>query len=91
MLERIERLTFGYFDRGMNPSNGLVPDSTKQDALATVAGSGHALACYAVAAERGYVSRERAVTRTLVILRFFWDSDQSEARDATGYRGFYYH
>jgi hypothetical protein len=91
MLERIERLTFGYFDRCMNPSNGLVPDSTKQDAPATVAGSGHALACYAVAAERGYVSRERAVARTLVILRFFRGSTQSEERDATGHRGFYYH
>ncbi len=91
MLEQIERLTFGYFERGMNPSNGLVPDSTKQDAPATIAGSGHALACYAVAAERGYVSRERAVDRILVILRFFWNSDQSGARDATGHRGFYYH
>ena len=91
MLERIERLTFGYFDRGMNPSNGLVPDSTKPDAPATIAGSGHALSCYAVAAERGYVSREHAVTRTLLILRFFLDSDQSGARDATGYRGFYFH
>jgi hypothetical protein len=91
MLERIERLTFRYFDRGVNPANGLVPDSTKQGAPASVAGSGHALACYAVAAERGYVSREHAVTRTLVTLRFFWDSDQSGAREATGYRGFYYH
>jgi hypothetical protein len=90
-LERIERLTFGYFDRRMNPSNGLVPDSTRQGAPATVAGSGHALSCYAVAAERGYVTREYAVARALLILRFFRDSDQSEARDATGYRGFYYH
>ena len=91
MLERIERLTFGYFDRGMHPSTGLVPDSTKQGARASVAGSGHALACYAVAAERGYVSRDHAVNRVLVILRFFRDSDQGKARDATGYRGFYYH
>ncbi len=90
-MERIERLTFGYFDRSMNLSNGLVPDSTKQDAPASIAGSGHALACYAVAAERGYVTREHAVTRALLILRFFRDSDQSDARDATGYRGFYYH
>ena len=91
MLERIARLTFGYFERGMNPSNGLVPDSTKQQAWASVGGSGHALACYAVGVERGYISREHAIERTLVTLRFFWHSEQSEARDATGYRGFYYH
>ena len=68
----------------MSPSNGLGPGSTKQAALATIAGSGHARSCYAVAAERGYVTREHAVTRALLILRFFWDSDQSEAPDATG-------
>lgn len=91
MLERISRLTFVYFDRGMHPTTGLVPDSTRQNAPATIAGSGHALACYAVGAERGYVSREHAIARTLACLRFFWQSEQSEAKDATGYRGFYYH
>ena len=91
MLDRISRLTFFYFDRGMNPATGLVPDSTKQDAPATVGGSGHALACYAVGAERGYVTREHAIERTLATLRFFWKSEQSEAPDATGCRGFYYH
>ncbi len=91
VLDRIARLTFGYFDRGMNPSNGLVPDSTTQNAPATVGGSGHALACYAVAVTRGYCTRDHAIARTLATLRFFWQSQQSEARDATGYRGFYYH
>ena len=91
MLERISRLTFYYFDRGMHPVTGLVPDSTGQDSHASIAGSGHALACYAVGVERGWVSREHAIARTLTILRFFWNSEQGEARNATGYRGFYYH
>ena len=91
MLDRIARMTFGYFDRGMNPSNGLVPDSTKHNAPATVGGSGHALACYAVAVARGYCTREHAIARTLATLRFLSQSEQSEAPDATGYRGFYYH
>ena len=90
-LDRIARMTFGYFDREMNPLNGLVPDSTKQHAPATVGGSGHALACYAVAVARAYCTREHAIARTLATLRFFWQSEQSEARNATGYRGFYYH
>lgn len=91
MLDRIARLTFDYFDRGMHPRTGLVPDSTKPGAPATIAGSGHALACYTVGAERGYVSRAHAIDRTLTILRFFQRSEQSEGRVATGHRGFYYH
>ena len=75
----------------MNAANGLVPDSTKAHAPATVGGSGHALACYAVGVARGYCTREHAVARTLATLRFFSESEQSESRRATGYRGFYYH
>ena len=41
--------------------------------------------------ERGWMARADAVARTLVTLRFFWDSEQSEQPDATGYKGFYYH
>ena len=91
MLERIARSTFGYFDRGMNPVNGLVPDSTKPHAPATVGGSGHALACYTVGVARGYCTRDHAIERTLATLRFFSESEQGESRRATGYRGFYYH
>ncbi len=49
------------------------------------------MACHAVAAERGYVSREHAVERVLATLRFFWNAEQSERSEATGYRGFFYH
>ncbi len=91
LLERIARTTFGYFDQVMNPDNGLVPDSTRPDAPATVGGSGHALACYAAAVARGWCSREHAIARTLATLRFFARSEQGTARDATGHRGFYYH
>lgn len=91
MLDRLARSTFGYFDRGINPSNGMVPDSTKQNSAATIAGSGHALACYVVAVERGYATRAHAIGRTLSCLRFLAQSEQSDGRNATGYRGFYYH
>ena len=60
MLDRLERLTLGYFERGTNPANGLVIDSTKQDSPATIAGSGLALACYVIAAERAYIDRSVA-------------------------------
>ena len=37
------------------------------------------------------MTRADAATRTLVTLRFFWNSPQGEQSDATGYKGFYYH
>ena len=37
------------------------------------------------------MARADAAARTLVTLRFFWNSSQSEQPDATGYKGFYYH
>jgi hypothetical protein len=37
------------------------------------------------------MAREEAIERTLTTLRFFWNSTQSAAADATGYKGFYYH
>ena len=37
------------------------------------------------------MTRDDAVERTLVTLQFFLNSPQSEAPDATGYKGLYYH
>ncbi len=90
-IEVLQRATFGYFERVANPSNGLVRDNTRTDSPASIVGSGLAMACYAVAAERGYVPREHAAERVLATLRFFWNSEQSEHPEATGYRGFFYH
>jgi hypothetical protein len=90
-LDDLQRATFGYFLNETNPANGLVPDNTREGAHCSIAAVGLALACWPVAAERGFVSRAEAIDRTLATLRFFRDSPQSEARDATGHRGFYYH
>ena len=57
----------------------------------SIAVVGFALSSYPVAVERGWMTRDEAVERTLVTLRFFSNSPQSEAPDATGYKGFYYH
>lgn len=90
-IDRLQRATFGYFERETNPANGLVRDNTRSDAPASIVGSGLAMACYVVAAARGYVSRDGAVARVLATLRFFWNAEQSDRRDATGHRGFFYH
>ena len=90
-LDRLQRDTFGYFLEETNPLNGLVPDCTREGAPSSIAAVGLALAAYAVGAERAFITRAEAVGRVLATLRFFWDSPQGEARDATGHKGFFYH
>jgi hypothetical protein len=91
LLERFQCAAFDYFLKHCNPSNGLVADTSRAGAPASIAVVGFALSCYPVGVERGWMARADAAERTLVTLRFFWSSEQSEAGDATGYKGFYYH
>ena len=90
-IETLQRETFGYFQHEVNSVNGLVIDKTAPDSPASIAATGFALAAYPVGVERGFISRAAAVERTLTTLRFFSSSPQGPERDATGYRGFYYH
>ena len=90
-LEKLQRDTFDYFLHETNPANGLVIDKNEPGWPASIAATGLALACYPVSVERGFMSRAAAVERTLITLRFFWNSPQGQEPDATGYKGFYYH
>jgi hypothetical protein len=90
-LARLQRDTFSYFKNETNPANGMVPDNTRKGAHASIAAIGLGLACYPVAVERTFVSREEAVERVLTTLRFFSNSPQGTESDATGYKGFFYH
>lgn len=90
-LDALQRQSFGYFVHEANPANGLVSDKTAADWPASIAATGFALAAYAVAVERGFMTRAAAVERTLATLRFFWNSPHGPEPDATGYQGFYYH
>jgi hypothetical protein len=90
-LDRLQRDTFGYFLKETNQANGMVPDSTRPNAPASIAAIGFALTAYTVGVERGFLSRRDAIDRTLATLRFFSESDQSGGPNATGFKGFYYH
>lgn len=90
-LEKLQSETFDYFLHETNPVNGLVIDRNTANWPASIAATGLALACYPVSVERGFMKRAAAVERTLVTLRFFWNSPQGPEPDATGYHGFYYH
>jgi hypothetical protein len=90
-LDAIQREAFSYFAHETNLANGLVADTTNDDAPASIAAVGLGLTAYPAAVERGLISRTDAARRALATLRFFWRSKQGPEPDATGYRGFYYH
>lgn len=92
LIDELERRTFDWFWDSANPQNGLVPDHYPTKSFASIAAVGFGLTAYGVGAERGYITRDQAVERTLATLRFFHDAPQNDSEDdATGYRGFYYH
>jgi hypothetical protein len=91
LLEGLQRAAFGYFLQAVNPPNGLVADTSRENSPASIAVVGFALSAYPVAVERGWMARADAVDRSTAALRFFRDSDQSGGPEATGYKGFYYH
>jgi hypothetical protein len=91
MLESLQRDTFAYFLHEDNPANGLIADKTRLGWPASIAAVGLALAAYPIGVERAFCTRSEAIRKTLTVLRFFWNSEQSTAADATGYKGFYYH
>lgn len=91
MLDKLQQDTYGYFVEEYNPDNGLVRDKSDDSNVASISATGFALSSYPVVVSDGILSREEAADRVLRTLRFFADSEQSQAEDATGYRGFYYH
>jgi hypothetical protein len=90
-LDDLQDESFRYFLHETNLRNGLVRDKTREGWPASIAAVGMALTAYGVGVERGLVSREEAVRRSLAALRFFASSPQGPQPQATGYRGFYYH
>jgi hypothetical protein len=91
LLDRLERAAFGYFVSAYNPANGLVADRSVTGSPCSIAVVGFALSSYPIAVERRWMTRNEAVQRTLVTLRFFLNSPQNETPESTGYKGFYYH
>ena len=91
LLDALQKDGFKYFLDKVNPQNGLIADSTRDNDASSIAAVGFALACYPVGVEHGWVSRQDALERTLVTLRYFLSSSQGTERDAAGYQGFYYH
>ncbi len=90
-LHDLQQKAFRFFTRHVDARTGLILDSTQPRSPASIAGVGFALACYPVAIERGFITRDAALAHTLAALRFFDTADQSGAVDGVGYHGFFYH
>ncbi len=85
------RSAVDYFRECTNPKNGLVADTSRKNSPCSIAVVGFALSAYPIAVTRGWMTREDAAEITAKTLAFFLDSPQSDAKDVTGYKGFYYH
>jgi hypothetical protein len=91
LLRTLQQDSFSYFVHQTNPANGLVPDNSREGWPASNAAVGLALAAYPVGVERGFMTRDDAVQRTLATLLFFANAPHGPESDATGHKGFYYH
>jgi hypothetical protein len=91
MLDSIQQKTFLFFLNERHPEWGIVKDRAAEGAPSSIADTGFGIPCFAIGAERNWITREEAAQITLDILRFFINSVQSADTYVTGYKGFYYH
>ena len=85
-LAELQNRTLRYFVDLADVESGLVPDSTRENAPASIAATGLGLSCLVVACERGRISRREASRRVLRTLRTFRDGPAADGRG-----GFFYH
>jgi hypothetical protein len=91
LIVRLQRAAFDYFTRHTHPVTGLVADTSRDGSPCSIAVVGFALSCYPIAVRNGWMTRAEAAETSRRCLRFFANSVQGDAPDATGYKGFYYH
>jgi len=92
LVDDLQHRTFNYFWERTNPRNGLVPDRWPTPSFSSIAAVGFGLTAYGVGVERGWITRDQAIERTLATLRFFASAPQGpDAQGMAGYKGFYYH
>lgn len=91
-LDDLSHRTFLYFWELADPSTGLIPDRWPTRSFASIAATGFGLTAYPIGAERGWISREAARTRTVKTLRFLAAAPEGDAAAGmTAYHGFFYH
>ncbi|MGJ7903269.1 glucoamylase family protein [Lysobacter sp. 1R34A] len=92
LFRDIEKRTFQFFWDTTNEQNGLTPDRYPSRPFASIASVGFSLTAYPIGIEKGWVSRNQAVDRTLLTLKFLRDLPSGPQATGKGsYKGFYYH
>ena len=88
----LQQRTFAYFWDTTDPRTCLAPDRWPSNPFSSIAATGFALTAYGVGAERGYVTREQAATRTLACVEYYWNAKMGPAESGVaGHKGFFYH
>lgn len=90
-VDEMLKRSFHFFWDLADPETALIPDRYPSQRFCSIAAQGFGYTCYVIAADRGWVTRHEAAQRVLKSLRFFEGLPQSDAVDAGGYHGFYYH
>jgi hypothetical protein len=85
LLDEIQKRTFTYLWKEVNPENGLVKDRSTRDSASSIAAVGMALSAIPVGIERGWITYDQGYERTLTTLKTFVEGK------VEGINGFYYH
>lgn len=92
LLEFTQRAHFEWFRRNQNPRTGLVKDRDQPKAPASVAATGFALVAYPIAASRGWITHDEALTYVSKTLRALSGAPQGPEREGvSGNWGMFYH
>jgi hypothetical protein len=83
-LDQVQRATFDFLWEAVDPVTGMVVDRSSVE-FASVAGVGFQLAAIPAAIERGYITREEGLERTLKIVRAL------DANPGNRKHGIFYH
>ncbi len=86
LLDYIERHTYQYFERYSDPVTGHIFDRSCFPDVSSIAAGGFGLAGHAVAASRGWISREEGAGRVRRLLRSLASAGDRAARN-----GMFYH
>lgn len=83
-LDKLERNSFNYFLKEVNPENGLIKDSSRPGAPCSIAVVGFGLTALCIGESRGWISEKEAYKRVLQILKTVKHKVPHE-------HGFFYH
>jgi len=91
LLDLMERRAWEFFRDGFHAGTGLVWDKSSTPHISSIAATGFGLAALPVAAERGWLKPQDAVSLARRCLSTLLSAPQGEAPDTAGAHGFFYH